>query len=51
MGRKIGNINPDIARERQKCTFQTAELTHLLDDGKDKTEERRSRGNKHFMFY
>lgn len=46
MVHKQEKINPDLLRERQKCTFKTIELTHVLDGGKDKTEERRSRGRK-----
>ena len=37
-------VNPDLIAERKKCTFNTLELTHLLDGGAKKTEERRSRG-------
>ncbi|XP_017768288.1 PREDICTED: probable peroxisomal acyl-coenzyme A oxidase 1 [Nicrophorus vespilloides] len=36
-------VNPDLLRERQKCTFNNLELTHLLDGGADKTAERRER--------
>lgn len=39
-----GNINPDLLKERSKCTFNTLELTHLLDGDKEKTEERKIRG-------
>lgn len=38
-------INSDLIKERKKCTFNTVELTYLLDGGEDKTVERRSRGN------
>lgn len=37
--------NPDIVREREKCTFNTKELTTLLDKGEDKTRERKALGN------
>lgn len=37
-------INPDLLKERQKCTFRVLELTHLLDGGPDKTEDRKQRG-------
>lgn len=40
----LSKINPDLLKERQKCTFNTWELTHLLDGGKEKTEERKVRG-------
>lgn len=36
-------INPDLLKERQKCTFRVLELTHLLDGGPDKTEDRKQR--------
>lgn len=38
------NVNPDLERERKKCTFNTKELTHLLDGGVEKTAERKERG-------
>lgn len=37
-------VNPDLERERKKCTFNTQELTHLLDGGPEKTAERKERG-------
>lgn len=39
-----GAVNADLVRERQKCTFNTLELTHLLDGGEAKTHERKERG-------
>jgi hypothetical protein len=33
--------NPDLKAERKKCTFNTLELTFLLDGGRAKTKERR----------
>ncbi|XP_063833408.1 probable peroxisomal acyl-coenzyme A oxidase 1 [Ostrinia nubilalis] len=36
-------INEDLARERQKCTFNVTELTHLLDNGEKVTKQK-----KHF---
>ncbi|CAG9759255.1 unnamed protein product [Ceutorhynchus assimilis] len=36
-------INPDLAKERKKCSFNTSELTHLLDGGPRKTQERKER--------
>ncbi|XP_060516308.1 probable peroxisomal acyl-coenzyme A oxidase 1 [Cylas formicarius] len=36
-------INPDLIKERKTCTFNTLELTHLLDGGQNKTEERWAR--------
>lgn len=35
--------NPDLVKERKKCTFNTLELIHLLDGGEDKTKERQQR--------
>ncbi|KAF5294484.1 hypothetical protein FQR65_LT01610 [Abscondita terminalis] len=37
------SINSDLLKERRRCTFDTLELTHLLDGGADKTIERRER--------
>lgn len=39
-----GKVNPDLLKERKKCTFNTLELTHLLDGDSEKTSERRARG-------
>lgn len=36
-------INSDLKKEREKCTFNITELTHLLDGGPHLTEERRRR--------
>ncbi|KAK3931837.1 putative peroxisomal acyl-coenzyme A oxidase 1 [Frankliniella fusca] len=38
-----GIVNEDLIKERQKCTFNTLELTHLLDGGEAKTLERKER--------
>lgn len=38
-------INPNLVKERKRCTFNTLELTHLLDGGEDMTRERKNRGN------
>ncbi|XP_022126113.2 probable peroxisomal acyl-coenzyme A oxidase 1 [Pieris rapae] len=35
-------INEDLAKERRKCNFDIQELTHIIDGGKHKTEQRRS---------
>jgi len=40
-----GKINPDLIKERAKCTFNTQELTHLLDGGPEKTRDRKAREN------
>ncbi|KAF4520517.1 hypothetical protein B566_EDAN004801, partial [Ephemera danica] len=36
-------VNPDLANERKKCTFNTLELTYFLDGGADKCTERREK--------
>ena len=35
-------VHPDLERERQNCPFSQEEITHLIDGGRDKTEERRA---------
>lgn len=45
MTSQINRINPDLIRERNKCNFNTLELTHLLDGGEEKTEDRKHREN------
>ncbi|KAJ8736603.1 hypothetical protein PYW08_007259 [Mythimna loreyi] len=40
---KSTNVNPDLQREREKCSFNITELTNLLDGGPQMTEERRRR--------
>lgn len=45
------SVNPDLVNERKKCTFNVTELTHLLDGGAQKTEERRNRGLRKIFFY
>ncbi|XP_026758677.2 probable peroxisomal acyl-coenzyme A oxidase 1 [Galleria mellonella] len=34
-------VNPDLQRERDKCTFNVTELINLIDGGVQKTEERK----------
>ena len=41
---ETAKCNPDLERERKKCSFDPMELTHLLDGGPEKTEERKERG-------
>lgn len=41
----LSKCNPDIERERKKCTFSTKELTIFLDKGEDKVQERKALGN------
>lgn len=42
--KNISKVNPDLIKERKKCTFNTSELTYLLDGGKSATDERKIRG-------
>lgn len=42
---KTAACNPDIDRERKKCTFNVQELTTFLDRGENKTQERKALGN------
>ena len=36
-------VNPDLQEERERpCSFSTRELTHFLDGGEEKTEERKA---------
>ena len=37
-------MNPDIARERQRATFDVEKLTHILDGAPEKTRRRREIG-------
>ena len=37
-------VNPDIAREREKASFNPTELTYLLYGGREKTERKRYLG-------
>lgn len=39
-------VNADLARERERCTFDPLELTHILDGGAQKTDDRRKTGIK-----
>ncbi|KAJ0182752.1 hypothetical protein K1T71_002121 [Dendrolimus kikuchii] len=36
-------VNSDLQRERDKCTFNVQELTHVIDGGPHMTEERKKR--------
>ena len=38
-------VNPDLAKERKKASFNLTELTYLLYGGKHKTERKRFLGN------
>ena len=37
-------VNPDLAKERAKASFDTTELTYLLHGGQQKTERKRFLG-------
>ena len=37
-------INPDLQKERDTCTFITIELTHILDGGASRTKRRKELG-------
>ena len=39
-----GKINPDLARERGKASFDTRELTYLLYGGRERTERKKFLG-------
>lgn len=39
-----GKINPDLLREREKCTFDREELATYWIGDKQKLEEKRARG-------
>jgi hypothetical protein len=38
-------VNPDLANERTKCTFEREELARYWLDGEQKLQEKRARGN------
>ena len=37
-------MNPDIAKERSKASFDVSELIHLLDGGEERTKRRKYLG-------
>ena len=37
-------VNPDLQKERDTCTFNTQELTTILDGGQDRTKRRKEFG-------
>lgn len=41
---RMARVNPDLQRERDRCSFNPTDLTHFLDGGPEKTEKRRERG-------
>lgn len=40
----LSKVNEDLQKERDKCSFDVAELTHLIDGGQEKTLDRRKKG-------
>ena len=42
------DVNPDLQKERDTATFNTKELTHILDGGEAKTKRRKELG--YFLF-
>lgn len=42
---KKTTVNPDLANERKRCSFNTAEFTNWWYGGEKKVEEKRARGN------
>ncbi|XP_069100899.1 peroxisomal acyl-coenzyme A oxidase 1-like [Argopecten irradians] len=47
-GMNSAAINPDIAKERLKATFNPQELTYMLDGGKENTDRRKELENLMF---
>ncbi|EFN76281.1 probable peroxisomal acyl-coenzyme A oxidase 1 [Harpegnathos saltator] len=41
----MGTMNPDLRRERERCSFDPMELTHFWDGNVERTLERREREN------
>lgn len=44
-------INPDLVREREKCTFRIEELTNYIDGSQEATAERHARGKHLFQVF
>lgn len=44
-------VNPDLQKERDTCTFNIEELTYLLDGGQEKTKRRKELENLFFTKY
>ncbi|KAM3958972.1 acyl-coenzyme A oxidase 1 [Aphomia sociella] len=44
-GLNIKEINPDLVKERAKCSFDIQEITHILDGGENNTIQRRKLEN------
>ena len=39
-------VNADLAREREKATFNVQELTHFIDGGPERTKRRKELGKR-----
>ncbi|WAR25224.1 ACOX1-like protein [Mya arenaria] len=44
-------VNPDLQKERETCTFKIEELIHVLDGGKENTIKRKNLENIFFTSY
>ena len=44
MSDSLTKVNPDLAREREKASFNPVELTFLLYGGRERTERKRYLG-------
>lgn len=44
MSVSAAKVNPDLARERKKASFNPIELTYYLHGGREKTERKRYLG-------
>ena len=42
--------NPDLKKERAKCSFSREEITNLIDGGPNKTQRRRDIGKLYHIF-
>lgn len=40
----MAEVNKDLQRERDKCSFNVQEMTTFIDGGKERTLERKQRG-------
>ena len=50
MSTTIPYENPDLKRERQNCSFNREEITHLIDGGPEKTKDRQEFGKQQVFF-
>lgn len=45
----VNPVNPDLQKERSKCTFEQAEFTRWWYGGEKKLQEKRLRGKNHLI--